>query len=422
MESEKKVQTIASEVIVSLHALSSVVKLYDSNNTAVIRQIDALFDCLQRGFSEGVDVVRLTLRTDEFFVNGQLMKVDIQLYMRAREVATILEKMKWNDITFNSTLTKDSIRRFVEDLAKCIRKDATEFSAADYGGISGKKSAGSAAAAFRFDPNKMAIWLVAGLLDVTERLFQVCERGETPSLVPIRRSLQMIIDNMHAYSGIYQMLSAFRDPSRPRLKSQQRVSMAIDVIGFGYYLNRTNIEMLEMALAAVLSGLCEDDAPATEAVRPVLGFSGLGESAFGMVLLLHDSVSALNGRSVSVPGLVLATVMKYHKGLDEDLTRALPTLILDLVQEEGVLQNMMQVFARYKGPFPIGSFIVVDDEVMLVVGQSTRRTGKQRPMVARLRGVQILEVIDLSTSPQRQIQKVAGLSKYEHRLEDLELG
>ena len=211
------------------------------------------------------------------------------MYLRA-QVAVILEKMNWNDVSFVSDLSKDTIRKFVEDFAKCIRKEATAFSTNDFGGITGKKSAGSAAAAFRFDPNKMAIWLVAGLLDVTERLFKVCEKGETPSLVPIRRSLQMIIDNMQSYSGIYQMLSAFRDPSQPRTKSQRHVSMAIDVIGFGYYLKRSNVEMLEMALAAILSGLYDDGRVRRCSSCAWIQWSR--ESAFGMVLLLHDSRSA----------------------------------------------------------------------------------------------------------------------------------
>ena len=46
--------------------------------------------------------------------------------------------------------------------------------------------------------------------------------------------------------------------------------------------------------------------------------------------------------------------------------------------------------------------------------------GKQRPMVARLMGKQILEVLDLSTSPQKTIQSLESLSGYEHRLEDLD--
>lgn len=421
MDSEKKLQAIAAEIIVALHALSSVVRLYDSNNTAVVRQIDTLVETLHRGFADGVNTIRLTLRSDEFFINGQLLKVDVQLYMRAREVGGILEKMNWNDITFVNSTSKEDIQKFVVDFAKCIRKEATAFSSAEFGGISGKKSAGSAAAAFRFDPNKMAIWLVAGLLEVVEKLYVVHESGSTPSLLPVRRSLQLMIDNMQTYTGLYQMLSAFRDPNSVRSQSQKHVSIAIDVIGFGYYLELSTLEILEMSLAAVLSGLSDSSEP-YDVIQPVLEFDGLGESAFGMVLLLHDSHAALKGASVSLPGLTLASVMRYHNVIDTDLGIPLPKLIYQLVQEQTVLQGITQIFARYKGPFPIGSFIRVDGETVLVIGQSNRRNGKQRPMVARLHGNQILEIIDLSTSPQREIQSIDSLSGYEHRLEDLELG
>ena len=121
MESEKKLRSNCfCEMIVALHALSSVVRLYDSNNTAVVRQIDTLVDTLQRGFTDGVNTIRLTLRSDEFFINGQLLKVDVSVYMRAR-VGGIRE-YELDDITFLSSISKDDIQRFVIDFAKCIRK------------------------------------------------------------------------------------------------------------------------------------------------------------------------------------------------------------------------------------------------------------------------------------------------------------
>ena len=93
-----------------------------------------------------------------------------------------------------------------------------------------------------------------------------CER---PSLLPIRRSLQMIIDNMKNFSGIYQMLSAFRDPSKPRSRSQTHVAIAIDVIGLCAYLQRSNVEMLEMAIAAILAGVSSDK-EALKVIEPIL--------------------------------------------------------------------------------------------------------------------------------------------------------
>ena len=198
--------------------------------------------------------------------------------------------------------------------------------------------------------------------------------------------------------------------------------MAIDVIGLCTYLQRNNVETLEMAIAAILSGVSSDASP-LKVIEPILEFDGLGESALGMLLLLHDSSASLEGKSSSIQGLVLASVMKYHQSIDADPSVPLPKIMLDLVENtSGQMKSLMQVFARYKGPFPIGSFIRVDDEVVLVVGQSARRAGKQRPMVARLKGNQILEVLDLSTAPQKAIQSIESLSGYEHRLEDLELG
>ena len=179
-----------------------------------------------------------------------------------------------------------------------------------------KKSAGSAAAAFRFDPNKMAIWLMAGLLDVVERLYVLSDKGERPSLLPIRRSLQMIVDNMKSFSGIYQMLvlSEIQIHHVPVHKRMLRLRSTLLVYA---YIQRSNVEMLEMAIAAILSGVTsEDDALAV--IEPIIEFDGLGESAFGMLLLLHDSAAALKGKASSIQGLVLASVAGYHQTVNKD--------------------------------------------------------------------------------------------------------
>ena len=128
---------------------------------------------------------------------------------------------------------------------------------------------------------------------------------------------------MKNFSGIYQMLSAFRDPGKPRSRAQTHVAIAIDVIGLCAYLQRSNVEMLEMAIAAILAGVSSDK-EALKVIEPILEFDGLGESAFGMLLLLHDSAAALQGKAASIQGLVLASVIKYHKTINEDPSVPLP--------------------------------------------------------------------------------------------------
>ena len=415
MSNEKQLQIIGSELILVVHALSNVMALYDSNNNAVVRQIDALVEIAKRAF-ETTDEIRLTLRSDEFFINGSLLKVDAQLYMRAKEVSELLEKFEWNDLRIDKTVQRSDFEKFVLDFSKCIRKEQSGFTSKQYGGISGRKSKGSSAAAFRFEPSRMAIWLVAGLLEVVETLYVSHEKGESPSLLPIRRSLQMIIDNMKEYNGIYQMLSAFRHPKIARKESQTRVAMTIDVIGFAAYLGRNNVEIMELALAAILGGL-NPTGKAIESVNSLFGFKGLGESALGVVLILHDARAGLEGKKGMLAGEVLQMVERYHLYLNQHPTHPLPKLIFELLESEP--SQMMQLFARYKGPFPIGSFIQVDGEIRLVVGQSNRPNGKQRPIVVRLQGTQILEVSDLSKQLGAKIESVQSLQEQSFSLEDL---
>ncbi len=74
------------KVIRILHALSNALKLYELNNTAVVRQIDDLESLLKEYAAQTSEELRITLREDEFFVNDQLLKVDLALYLRGREV------------------------------------------------------------------------------------------------------------------------------------------------------------------------------------------------------------------------------------------------------------------------------------------------------------------------------------------------
>lgn len=420
-EAKKQVQMIGVDIILVLHALSSVVKLYDSNNNAVVKQVDALCDVLQRGFALGHKELRLTLRSDEFFINGELLKVDVQLYLRAKELSEILEKLEWNDIRFDSVVQKSDIENFIVDFSKCVRKEKSTLNISGYNGIIGSKSKGSSAAAFRFEPNKLAIWLVAGLLDIVDNLYTMYEKGETPSLLPLRRSLQMIIDNMREYSGIYQMLSAFRDTVQPRRKAQARVAMCIDVIGFSAYLGRDNVEIMELSLSVILAGLSNTTNP-IDSIQPILSFTGLGESSMGVVMLVHDSQASKQGKSVQFAGEVLMIVEEYHTFLDAHTDKPLPRVIFDMIesfQQNKVKLNIMQLFARYKGPFPIGSLILVDGQTMLVIGQSNKNNGKQRPIVAKLHNKQILDIMDLSVQPNKQIQEIQSVQQYNFVLEDL---
>lgn len=417
MTVEEGVGEKGMKVILILHALGNALRLYDENNAAVSRQIEALLEELAPLAKQG-SYLRLTLREDEFFANDNLIKADVYLYVRAKELAELLERFEYNDIKFLGTTTKQDIENFVLALSKGIKKTGDVLTGQIFGGISGQKAKGSSAAAFRFEPDKLAIWLYAGLLEVVEQLYSVHQEGKNPSLLPVRRSLQMIIDNMREFNGIYQMLSAFRSPKAPRTRANMRVAIAIDTIGFGIFLGRGNLELLELALAAILSGLEESDDP-IDTIRPLFSYSGLGMTALGLIVALYEARTGRQGKPISLSGQVLLVVEEYHRRLNDNPEIPLPKLIYELLQITEFKSPLIQMFARYKGPFPIGSFILVDDELMLVVGQSASKIGKQRPIVMRVVQGRLVQSIDLSREQSRQISQISSLGEQDFVLEDL---
>lgn len=417
MTTEDGIAEKGKRVILILHALGNALRLYDENNAAVSRQVEALLEEVT-SLAKQNSYLRLTLREDEFFANDNLIKADVYLYVRAKELAELLEEFEYNDIKLLGTTTKQDVENFVSALSKGIKKTGDVLTGQNFGGITGKKAKGSSAAAFRFEPDKLAIWLYSGLLDVVEQLYSTHEEGQNPSLLPVRRSLQMIIDNMREFNGIYQMLSAFRSPKLPRTRANMRVAIAIDIVGFGIFLGRGNLELLELALAAILSGLEDSDDP-IDTIRPLFRYSGLGMTALGLIVSLYESRTGRKGKPISLSGQVLLVVEEYHRRLSENPTIPLPKLIYEMLQIAEFKSPLIQMFARYKGPFPIGSFILVDQELMLVVGQSASKIGKQRPIVMRVVQGRLVQSIDLAREQSRQISQISSLNEQDFVLEDL---
>jgi len=351
-------------------------------------------------------------------LNDSLLKVDVQLYTRAKELAVILEALDYNDIRFQEGTTRENIVAFVSDLAKGVRKDKDALKGKSYGAIIGQAAKGGSASAFRFEPDRLAIWLYAGLTEVVEQLFVAYQQGKTPSLLPLRRSLQMIIDSQKEHNGIYQMLSAFRNPEEGKTEASFRVAIAIDIIGFALFLERSNIDILELALAAILSGLEKTD-DADKTVAPLFAFGGLGESALGLVVYLYESKKGREGKSISVQGQMLLVVEEYHVKIRENPKTPLPKIIYSLLNETSFASPLLQIFARYKGPFPIGSFVKVDNETMLVIGQSNNKGGKQRPIVMKIEKGRLIKSIDLSKKLDKKITQISSLAEQDVVLEDL---
>ena len=81
--SEENLTQHGEKLIRCLHVLSSALKLYEMNNSAVVRQIDEIDKALQSYFTSTTEELRLTLREDEFFAS-KIIEVDLAFYKQVR--------------------------------------------------------------------------------------------------------------------------------------------------------------------------------------------------------------------------------------------------------------------------------------------------------------------------------------------------
>ena len=87
---------------------------------------------------------------------------------------------------------------------------------------------------------------------------------------------------------------------------------------------------------------------------------------------------------------------------------------------KGVDVNVAQLFARYKGLYPIGSVLQVGKSSSVVIGHSDNEDGKKMPVVKRISArKKLTETIDLKKRKDLSISKVLSASKEKINLADL---
>ena len=422
------IQSIGSQLLLGLHTLTRVLLLYEVNNAAVGRVIELMNAELTRFFEAGFSEMKLQLLEDEFFVNDRLLRVDAKLYERGCELEKSLKKFTVGEILIERGASVEELTRFVSDLGACLRGTSEQMPGGHPHITTAKGRQAGAAAAFRFEPDRLAIWMYASLLDTVEKLYaQAADSTQAdqdpPSLRPIRRILQMIIDGMRDHGGIYQMLSVVREPDSAPSIAHQRAAICIDAIGLGTFIGLSSNDRMTLALSGLLGGLSDASDP-EEAVKPLMRFRGLADSAMPLVLTVFDTRSARLGKPAGVPGRLLAVVESYHGLISAreprlSLGAAIQAMALGKVENTEIA--MAKVFALYKGRYPIGSVVQLSTgQPGVVLSHQDSDAGKLRPLVGLLQQTgKLSEHIDLSQRNDVQITSVVSSQKAGIRLSDL---
>jgi len=410
---QRRDQETGVQLLTVMHGLTRALVLYEINNDTVVRLINDLWSTVEGYFKAGGEDLRLQLLEDEAFVNGQLIRMDAQLYERATDLAKTLQAYTVGEIHFESTVTKKQCLEFLGDLSTCLRTQGGKLRPEGYGALHLNKRSGRSMAALRFEPDKLAIWSYASLLDVVDQLFAKHAAQKSPTLLPVKRILQLIIDGTAAHGGIYQMLSAIRDPDQPLSQTRMRVGMAIDAVGFGVYVGLAHRDLMSLSLAVLLGGLSDTKDP-DDAVAPLFRYAGLGDSAMALVLTVYDLRSARQGVNAGVPGRILSVIEAYHERTNGLSPMAPPQALAAMVAGEipGADSAAARVFAAYKGRYPLGTAIRLSTGGVGVVVAHPTEGPRDRPMVAMVgSGGSLGQRVDLRTNRGIQVAGVVSLKE-----------
>lgn len=398
----RQLQESGTQVLLLLQGLTRAVVLYEPNNQTVTRLIDLLERALGDGLAH-MPELRLQLRTEEFFANGKLLKLDPTNYERFSDLGVTLARFDAGEIRFEKGVTRTDIEAFVDDLAKAQRAAEAKLQSS-YGKIHLATFKGRSMASFRMEPDKLAVWLYSGLLDIVDRLYTAHGDGEAPSLLPVRRILQLIIDNMRRHGAIYQLLTNVRDHGKAVDYVRLRVGICIDTLGLGIWLGLDNAQLMILGLAALTAGLSEEGDPEAR-LRPLFRYAGLAETAMPLVITVHDAAAARQGQPAGTPGRLLAVVETFHEAVSrpppDTKLRPEAIVIADLVAGKipNVHAGVARIFATYKGRHPLGAPVRLSDgRLAIVYSHGVSEEGKQRPQVGVVEDGRITERIDLADS------------------------
>lgn len=398
-------QASGAELVSLLFGLGRALNLYEVNNAAIGRLVDGVATTLDKHRASGGSALTLELLAEEFFVDGSLLAVDPRLYERATELARGLERFRIGALSFDTACERDVLTRFATDWAASLRAGKSLFPAGGYPGITLGEAHGVSIASFRFDPDRLALWLYASLLDLTEEVAADHAAGVTPTLLQVRRLLQLAIDGLGRHADVYELLAAARNPAQPPSAERVRVAVAVEALAFVHHLGLSKRTAMTLGLGGVLGGLAASPDP-DAAVVPLLGFPGLGDAAPALVVAVHDARRVRAGGDGGLTGRLLALVERYVEacaGAEEPGGHA-PSpaaVIATFAESAGTLE---QRFAAHKGRYPVGAPVLLDDGSLAVVLARGARRDPARPVVARWSvPAELGEPIDLAAQDDRSI-------------------
>lgn len=314
-----------------------------------------------------------------FFVDGWLVRLDAWTSAPAQELSERLADLGIAALQLHPAVSAANLRAFAEAAVRALREGTALTSRVE--GI----------AVERLPPDGQGAALLADYLALVQALKALGKLSAGADVLPLRRALQVITAEQRT-DGAYQLLAAAGVLKRDR--PHIAATRALDAMGFAAWNGLEPREIFEMGLSAALATLTPTADP-TRSARLMLSLRGLGAAAEAAVVSVSDARAARRGKPAGAAGRLITLLERYSERLLSGEAPADALAALRGGQDPQVDAGLAALFARWKGPWPLGTPVALSDGAQgVVVG---RPEGPPEVVTFDARGTAV-EHLDLATA------------------------
>lgn len=333
-----------------LRALNALLR-HDGRRGAEDDPVAALRGAIRAGGPGGAMTVQY--QAGSFFVDSLLVRLDAWTSAPAQELAERLNTLGVQAIRLDAAVSAANLRAFAEAWTSALREATTLPSNVEGIRIARRPPAPEGAAG-------RALVHYGALVRELEALGEL-EAGA--DVLPLRRALQVISEALPP-NGRYQLLATAG--AQEATAAYTAAALAIDAMEFGAWTGLEIREVFELGLSAALAALTPEGDP-NRCARLLMSLTGLGANAEAAVVSVRDARSARRGRPSAAAGRLIALLERYSERVAGGEAPGDTLTALRSGVDPEVDAGLAALFARWKGPWPLGTPVQLADGALAVV-------------------------------------------------------
>ncbi|MBN95684.1 MAG: hypothetical protein CL928_16715 [Deltaproteobacteria bacterium] len=350
---------LGTQLVLGVQVYLRALRTYQSNNAMVVQARDQLEDLLTTHFKDNKAPLQLQFLEGETFLNGNLLSVDFQSFLRAQELTRLLRSFDVGEVTFSPNVTRVGLEQFAEAIYACIHQKA-ETLPEQFEGLTLQALHSAGVGASGAEIHRGCVWLFSGLLSAIDSLSEIHDEDLVPSMVPFTRHLRLLTEIIDERPTVFQLLCSQRPATLEEGDSLHCTLRTVEAVGFGVSLGLSRSALMTLGLASILDRVTAHQGSA-EVFQQLSRYQSLGDMAPGVMMTLWDLELIRNGSKGGRLAQLLHLIDNYVTlsqpvggGSEEDVAdvwsrmqRAVPTA-----------RSFISALRSWKGRVPIGSMLV----------------------------------------------------------------